>query len=160
MHSVMAKSEQGADPLGIAKAMVYHQAALNTDGNNFRSANELGVLMARNGQLEQAKQLFKTSLRVKQMPHAWKSLAIVHQRMGEPQLAALAQNEMSLAMNRSVLTAGSTIQWYTPERFNELAPPVWGNNTEVAKQNNVPAPATTRTAAEKKPGFFSRFKRR
>lgn len=70
LHTSVSEADPTSSRLDLAKAMVYHQAALESDSNNYRSANELGVLMARSGRLEAAKELLKTSLRINPAPHS------------------------------------------------------------------------------------------
>lgn len=80
-----------------ARAMVFHQAALEVNPNHYLAANELGVLMARFGQLEEAKKMLVHSVRVQPHVDGWHNLAVVHSRLGEAELAKQAEYERSLA---------------------------------------------------------------
>jgi tetratricopeptide (TPR) repeat protein len=111
-----------ADPLALhgAKAMVFHQAALAADGGNYLAANELGVLLARYGQLADARRLLVQS--VATYPHAagWKNLAFVHRRLGEADLAQRAENELKLLQQKSPSSAaGETdmVRWVDAKTF-------------------------------------------
>ena len=72
-----------ADATHGAKAVVLHQAALMVDSRNYRSANELGVLLAKFGRLPEARAAFLHSIAVSPQPTTWQNLAAVHQSLGE-----------------------------------------------------------------------------
>jgi len=93
LHTVQAKFGANTSKLDIAKSIVFHQAAISSDRSNFRSANELGVLMANSGRLQESQEMLKRSLQIQQLPQAWQNLAVVHQRAGQAQLAQLAHQE-------------------------------------------------------------------
>jgi tetratricopeptide (TPR) repeat protein len=67
LHTVQAKFGANDSKLDIAKAIVFHQAAIASDSSNFRSANELGVLMANSGRLKESQEMLKRSLQIQQL---------------------------------------------------------------------------------------------
>ena len=75
------------------RAMVYYQAALAVDPQNYQAANELGVLLARQGQLAEAKRALLHSVTIQSHAEGWHNLAAVHRRLGETELAVQAENE-------------------------------------------------------------------
>ena len=93
-----ALAGQSADPgaLHLPQALVFHQAALAVDARNHMAANELGVLLARFGQLPAARQALLHSVTLQPHVEGWHNLATVHQRLGEPDLAKLAASERDL----------------------------------------------------------------
>jgi hypothetical protein len=106
-----------------AQAMVWHQAALMADRSNFRAANELGVLLARNGDLVHARNLLVHSVRLSPHPSTFRNLALVHTKLGETHLADQARNQ-SLALERAGLRRqGPAVQWVDPVTFAGSAPP-------------------------------------
>ena len=119
LHSVQAKSGSDHSKLDLAKSMIYHQAAISADGSNFRSLNELGVLYANSGRFSESKHMLKNSLRIKQLPQAWRNLSVIHQRLGEHQLAQLANREFEVG---STQAPSSVIRWTPVEEFNKNAP--------------------------------------
>lgn len=119
LHSINSPSDPNTGRLDTAKAIVFHRAALSSDAKNHRSANELGVLLARAGELEEAKSLFKKSLIVNSAPQTWDNLAKLHYRLNEPALAQLAQAEYQRAIQQ--MNNGST-QWMPATQFNAEAP--------------------------------------
>jgi tetratricopeptide (TPR) repeat protein len=145
----MSKHDPQADQLDMAKAMVYHRACLECDPANYRSANELGTLLARNGQMQEAKSMLKRSLLIRKTPEAWKNLAIVHERIGEKELAELANQEYLINSQADISNdAPSLIQWIDASNFNATAPLQFHEST--ANQANAQG-NTANTPAEPKP---------
>ena len=89
--------------------MVYYQAALLADDRNFRAGNELGVLLAKCGKLERAKQMFLRSLAISPQPATWHNLAKIHERLGETKLAAAARAHVGGASGRLRQIAGGEV---------------------------------------------------
>jgi len=140
LHSVQANSGNDSSKLDMAKSMIYHQAAVASDPTNYRSLNELGVLYANSGRFDESKQMLKKSLRIKQLPQAWQNLSVIHQRMGEVQLAQLANREFEMV---STQAPTSDIRWTPTAEFNQNAPLV----QRTASQANavIPNPADANT---------------
>ncbi len=138
LHSSMSQHETSAEPLGVAKSILYHRTAVTCDQRNYRSANELGAMLARNGQADEAIGLFKQSLRVKQTSQAWNNLATVHQRLGQSELAMRAGGEAERMANLGgFLSVQSGVEWLDAAQFNARAPKGFQNETMA----RVPMPA-------------------
>lgn len=110
------------------KAMVFHQAALVTDPGNFMAAHELAVLVARFGQYEQARALLVYSLRLMPQVAAWRNLAIVHQQLGETELAQQALASAEAMVQSSPFSGGhdassSSVVWTDPKTFSGMGAP-------------------------------------
>ena len=115
-------SVHDADPLALhaPQSIVFHQAALATDGGNWLAANELGVLYARYGQLAEARQLLVYSVTVHPHVEGWHNLAVVHRRIGETDLAERAEAERLQLAQKAVKSApgiGDTVRWVDPKTF-------------------------------------------
>lgn len=124
LHSMTDELQTVEIELAGPKAVAYHEMALLVDPSNYRSANELGVLLARYGQLNAAKNALLQSLAVNQNSNAWRSLANIHRKLGESRLAQLADTEAQIAMNSNLQRqqTGGTIQsgaltWMNPDQF-------------------------------------------
>jgi hypothetical protein len=114
---------RGAGPLErTAHAMVYYQASLMAEPQNFRTANELGVLAAENGNLTYARDLFLKSLSLSQRPAIWQNLAAVHARLNEPALASAAEQQAARLEQSGVATNDQRIQWLAPDQFAQTKP--------------------------------------
>jgi tetratricopeptide (TPR) repeat protein len=94
----------GDEKAVVAKAIALLQIAIAIDPGNHLAANELGVLLARCGRLEQAKQAFLQGLAAHEEPELWQNLAEVHRRLGQSDLALRAdQRGRSLRERQSQL---------------------------------------------------------
>ncbi len=122
------------NPLGAPNAMALFQAAILVDPQNYLASNELGVLMARYGDLDGASNQLVHSLSVKPQVETWHNLAIVYRRMGQPEKAAGAERaqEQLLAAARSGATVAKdgtdlgsrpTLQWVDADAFAATATP-------------------------------------
>lgn len=117
LHTMRLKTRTIPSELDLEKAIVFHQAALLSDVSNFRSSNELGVLMAQSGQLEEAKRLFRQSLVVKEMPQTWSNLAEAHRRLGESRRAQQADDEVMRLAQAPSRNSSASIRWLPASEF-------------------------------------------
>ena len=99
------------------RAMVFYQAALAVDHRNHQAANELGVLLARYGQLPEARRALLHSITIQPHVEGWHNLAIVHRRLGETELAELAENERRLLASKQPADADKLVNWVDPRTF-------------------------------------------
>ena len=119
---VSARHDPNGHPIDQTKAMVMFRSSLAADGSNHRSANELGVLMAQNGRLEQAKQHLLESLRCQPTVEAWQNLAKVHEHLGETRLAQLARSEeLAFQQTHSTTLAKNSVRWVDSQTFDQKA---------------------------------------
>ena len=123
LHTVMARHKKTMPGnLDVAKAIVFHKASLLSNPQNPSSANELGVLLAKTGNLHQATELFKQSLIEQPSPQAWNNLARTHRRLGEVEMAQLAETELAMAGRSQPTVATAGIQWMQNQDFNAMTP--------------------------------------
>ena len=147
----MALADQSStwERLHGPKAMAFHQAAQLADPNNYLAANELGALLARFGRLREARDVLQYCVMVHPVPDAWHNLAVVHERLGEFDLAGLARGELWRAQQGSPLpsspaggAAASFVQWVDPATFSGAVPEA------------IPPAATPAARAANKPHRF------
>lgn len=130
--------------LSAPKAMALQHAALTADSRNFRAANELGVLLARYGQLQDARGVLLHGLSLHPTPSLWHNLSVVHERLGEADLARRAKYEYELALRQAPRDPRtSRVQWVSPDVFARSTrtpadQPVQRTNVESASRNNLP----------------------
>jgi hypothetical protein len=126
IHQALADDDPESADLNQPAAMVCHQAALLVEPRNYLAANELGVLLARAGQLEDSRRLFLLSLRSHRQRATWKNLAAVEAMRGDHDLARRAEHEAQLLAGVSPTSSTSRgVQWVDPSEFirqNEAAP--------------------------------------
>jgi hypothetical protein len=101
-------------------AMALYQAALICEPQNFRAAHELGVLLAGSGQLELAREMLMGSVASSPQPVMLKNLAVVHSRLGEPKLAAEAQQKADILTQTSPNSKTPAVQWVDAATFASM----------------------------------------
>ena len=106
------------------KAIAFHQAALMVDPTNHDAANELGVLLARFGQLEEARSVLQHSVSVRPLTETWHNLSVVHERLVEQELANLSRVEWQRATQQAGSepetgrnSANSMVTWVDQQTF-------------------------------------------
>jgi tetratricopeptide (TPR) repeat protein len=170
LMTTAARFDATGKPQDRTKAMVMHQVALMANSSNHRSANELGVLLARHGRWPQALKLFSQSLQIRPTAAAWKNIATTHQKLAErsadPRQRQLQQELARLALQEfRTLESGSTLpdasladalpsSWATPDQFGDRAA-----MPEVEGQARVTASASDQTDAQRTGrGLFKNIK--
>ena len=165
MRSIASQGNPDPESLDTYEAIIFHHASLAADPSNFRSANELGVLLAKNGHLAAAEAYLKNSLRLNAIPQTWANLAKVHLRKGsaqDQQLANLAVQEYQVALAQPLQsTTQGLIHWVEPNEFIALSPAVMHNSPQsatasVAAPVNAVVPASS-VQPESSPSFVQRI---
>jgi predicted Zn-dependent protease len=116
------------------KAALYQRVALGIAPQNLLAANELGVLLAQHGQLQDAERIFQQCVATDATPQTWRNLAVVYARQGNEQAS------------RSALAAGEAL---AAEKQRHAA-------TQIAATMPV-LESTAEKTDEEKPGFFSKL---
>ena len=121
LQTLLAAHDDDPQALHAPQAMAFHQAALSVDSANSLAANELGVLLARYGQLEDARRLLLLSVSVHPQVETWHNLAAVHRRLGEADLAQRAESERELLAKKTGSPAtqrtNEMLRWVDPATF-------------------------------------------
>lgn len=144
VHEFLAASTKADAAHAARLAEFYHRAALGVNPANHLAANDLAVLLARGGQYEQAQGWLLASVRTSPQPTTWRNLAVVHERLGRPDLALLARREEQALVRAAAAgdpTAGNIVPPYAVEL---VEPRVFAATTRPAY--DVP-PASASTAA-------------
>jgi tetratricopeptide (TPR) repeat protein len=147
ISAATAKAQLPSDEQDAADAVVWYQAALQTDPCNVAVAHELGTLYARRGEWQLAKSVLQRAINLKPHPTTWSNLALVHRKLGEAEWARAAQSNAAQSGGVSQW-AGKIppINWVDPETFAKSTGP---NEAYFPQQS--PPPATAQqppTAAE------------
>ncbi len=120
LHQAFASQSGDNTRMQLPKAMVFHQAAVMTNPKNHLAANELGVLMAKYGQLPQARDLLVQSVMARPHVAGWQNLAEVHRRLGQIDLAKRAEYEKEILvrnLQQAPLPSDSPVAFVSPEVF-------------------------------------------
>lgn len=109
---------------GAPRAVAYLNAALTVNPANGRAANELGVVLARRGRLDEARQVLEHGIKTEPNPLAMANLARVYQHLGQPRAAQAIEHQLG-GTSEAVLV-GSTeglgnITWVDPQTFSRMA---------------------------------------
>jgi tetratricopeptide (TPR) repeat protein len=145
VHGHLAGQSAGGKSSHTARAIVFHQATLALQPAHYRSANELGVLWARCGELPAARQMLVASLQSHPTPSAWHNLAAVHDRLGEKELAQLARKEATLLSPKGQTEAGQpSVEWVDAATFAAKSPAdgseAPGKSVQVSTASHASAP--------------------
>ncbi len=126
IYTVMDHAKLETQTLCLPIAVTLHQAALLVNASNVKAANELGVLLARFGQWEDARRVLQHALSIESDPEIWHNMAVVHQRLGEAELARQATQQYELTLARRPMTGqtggGESVQWVDPRTFSQVTP--------------------------------------
>jgi tetratricopeptide (TPR) repeat protein len=125
VYAVMEHAKIDSQTLCLPKAVTLHQAAMLVDAGNVRAANELGVLLARFGQLEDSRRVLLHAISIQPATEIWLNLAVVHHRLGEMTLARQAHEQGTLMARRqtdSTRPGIPAVQWVDPETFSSIRP--------------------------------------
>jgi hypothetical protein len=152
------------DVLSTRSAMTMYLAALAACPANHMAANELGVLLCRNGHPAEAARLFEQAIDHWPSATTYHNLAVAQQKLGFAAQAAANQREADrlAAWERSTgaVSQRAGVQWMSPNQFAQVAPPsvaaiptVQAPPPGMPTAQNAPAPIpyTATPAAPKSP---------
>ncbi len=155
-----ADGDDTPDPMACPKAAALYQAALAVDPSNVLAANELGVLLARYGRMEDAQNAFRHALAVSPQPELWENLAVVYAKLGQLALAERAKAEgQKLLSARRTATLGdparpsssvTPVAWVAPAEFMQRSP-AWDKDAPPARPATAAQPSSTNPVAESAP---------
>jgi tetratricopeptide (TPR) repeat protein len=121
VHAALAAQKNPDVPAAAPKAVVFFQAAILACLQNHLAFNELGVLLARNGNYPAAQRALEQSNAIRPTAASLANLAVVYQQLGQPQLAeAVSARSRAVAAEEAArrkdlqLSAGGLVQWVSP----------------------------------------------
>jgi|GEM_PF-4415591 len=98
-------------------AMTLFRTAMACNPQDARSANEMGVLFAKVGDHQNAREMLLMSLRIRRTATTWRNLAWLHNQLGEQELAALADQEAAIVASEDAASGIGLVQWIDPQSF-------------------------------------------
>ncbi len=144
MHAGLAGKAGSQIVAPEAKAIVFFQAAILVCPRNYMSENDLGVLLAHNGDYAGARRMLEHSVLVCRCSENLNNLSVVYRHLGEPRLAELAADKAQVAkaeenarQKNASLSAGGTVAWVDPAALVQSASP-WVD--PPAKPATTPGP--------------------
>ncbi|MFO0912498.1 MAG: tetratricopeptide repeat protein [Pirellulales bacterium] len=158
----LIQATEGDEAAVVAKAIALFQVALAADPSNYRAANELGVLFARCGRTEQARQVLEHGVSISDEPEIWKNLAVIYERLGDTERSrqATARSEQTRESRSSAANPlVSQVKWVDPNTFSQS--PGHGFVSDPAPPANATANADAARPAvtnKKKPTDWNQVK--
>jgi len=154
-----------------AKAIALFEAAIAVNPNNALAANELGVLLAKYGRFEAARNTFEQSIRSQQHVNTWKNLAKTYDILGQDQMAARARENLRNleSISRTQDRSPARAVWVDAATFagqsRFAAGDVSSNNAgaesrrkkEVPEENRMSRGTTDSSATQKKKSSLQRI---
>jgi hypothetical protein len=126
VHARLA-DQNGSNASSTQFAITMHSAALAACPANPMAANELGVLLCRNGHAAEAAALFRRTIDVAPSAVAYHNLAVAEEKMGmHAQATANArESERLAAWERAGGSASKRagVMWVTPQELARVSPP-------------------------------------
>ncbi|MHB8970928.1 MAG: tetratricopeptide repeat protein [Pirellulaceae bacterium] len=124
IYTALDNSQLDPPMLCLPQAVALHRAALAVDPHNGRAANELGVLLARFGQWENARQTLLHGVAVLPSPETWHNLSVVHEQLGQLELARRASDQSAaVVVGRGEPSQDAPVQsvhWVDPQTFSAV----------------------------------------
>ncbi len=102
-----------------ARSMICHYSAMDCDSNNAASANELGVMLARNGHLVEAKNVLAHCVRITNSPTSLDNYAKVNEKLGDMTFAQSLRNRAT-EIRAGMPSSDQSMQWVDIDAFNNL----------------------------------------
>ncbi len=153
VYAALGDTKSDERKLHEYRAMTLFQAALGSDANNPLAANELGVLMARYGHFETARDLLQRSVALQPQPTVWRNLAVVHQRMGLLAEAEQASRQSQISAQPADVgspytsLAAPSVNLVDPQSFAESGPSSLQETAVPAAEPNQPIANTVAPSA-------------
>jgi tetratricopeptide (TPR) repeat protein len=165
LHEELARQKTTGLQATDSKAVVFYQAALTVCPESFMTANDLGVLLAKNRDYDGARTWLERGAALTRSPTVWNNLAAVYERLGRNDLAARARQQVLVAQagNRTAgqaSAASGDVRWVGAEAFGarglpaETAPATPG----PAVAQPPPRPVTVKPASAA-PGALTPWQR-
>ncbi|MGE0760075.1 MAG: hypothetical protein AB7F89_05990 [Pirellulaceae bacterium] len=122
-----AQAEASADSrrAHLSTATICFRSTLRIHDQHALAANELAVILAREGRLREARDLLQLSVAVQPHAETWRNLSVVHQRLGDLEWATRSLAHWQLAQDRvdrgqpqvTTATNGSAVYWVDKATF-------------------------------------------
>jgi tetratricopeptide (TPR) repeat protein len=147
-------AERGSgDPALVRSALTMYSAALAACPTNFLAANELGVLLVREGRVGEAARLFERTIDMAPSATAYHNLAIAQEKLGLHGEAAAneleSQRLAALERAAGAVSRRAGVEWVSPAEMSGVAQPgltptaqvpprpktAWQKTVEVARSS-------------------------
>ncbi|MEX0586266.1 MAG: hypothetical protein WD176_06465, partial [Pirellulales bacterium] len=132
-------AERGnGDPALVRHAMTMYSAALSACPNNHLAANELGVLLVREGRADEAARLFERTIDMAPSATTYHNLSVAQGKLGFPGEAAANEQESQrlAAVERATgaVSRRAGVEWVSPDQMSGVAQPGLTPTAQVPPQ--------------------------
>lgn len=126
LYAIAAEQPQSSLVAPREKGIALGRAAIAVDPDNFLAVNDLAVMYSTVGRREEGVRILAASARRARHPALWENLALLHARLGQPELAAAAHGEAMRLLATGMISTqyaghpvgtGPTIEWVEPSVF-------------------------------------------
>lgn len=142
LQSLLVEQDNLGSTTAIPRSTALFHAALAVSPGHARAGNELGFLLAKAGDYAHARAMLQRAVASEPLAEAWHNLAIVHERLGETDLATQARDRFTMiaavqggADAALSPNASPRVTWVAPETMK--TPPA-----ETFRSEAVPASPT------------------
>jgi tetratricopeptide (TPR) repeat protein len=95
LQTFLVEQESVGSTASIPRSTALFHAALAVSPRHARAGNELGFLLAKSGDYANARAMLQRAVASEPLAEAWHNLAIVHERLGETDLATQARDRFT-----------------------------------------------------------------
>jgi tetratricopeptide (TPR) repeat protein len=128
LHEELIKGKISSIKAAGPKAMVFYQASLLVCPKNFMAANDLGAMLARGGQYEDARKMLEHSYALSRGSTVLHNLAVVYEHLGYKDMAQRTRQQAEIAMQMEqankrskLVSAGGQVRWVDETAFAQSA---------------------------------------
>jgi tetratricopeptide (TPR) repeat protein len=159
ISATLAQRASG-DPAMKRSAVTMYSAALATCPSNHLAANELGVLLVRDGRADEAARLFERTIDIAPSATAYHNLAVAQGKLGFHREAAAneeeAQRLAALERASGAVSRRAGVEWVSPDEMAGVAQPaltrtghvppksLWRKTVDMARSLPMPGASKTR----------------
>lgn len=152
LQTFVADQQDLGSTAAIPRSTALYHAALAVSPRHARAGNELGFLLAKSGDYAHARAMLQRAVASEPLAEAWHNLAVVHERLGETDLATEARDRfaaIAAAQGGTSIALGSTatprVTWVAPETMK--TPPAETFRSPDDEKTGSPSTAPARTAS-------------
>jgi hypothetical protein len=160
MHAALAGKANPEIVVPEAKSIVFFQAAILVCPRNYMAANDLGVLLAHNGDYAGARRMLEHSVLVCRCAENLNNLSVVYRQTGQQRLGELAAEKAQVAKAEETarqksarLSAGGTVEWVDPSALAQ-SPDQWADPAAKPAGQPGPGPAPSKPVVGLVPAPF------
>jgi tetratricopeptide (TPR) repeat protein len=130
LHEEFANSKNTGVKAPGPKAIVFYQSSLLVSPQNFMAANDLGVMLARNGNYKDACKILEHGCSLTRQSNIWRNLAWVQERLGNDgracqarQLATAASQQEQITQQKKLDGGNDQVRWVDESSFTNNVNP-------------------------------------